>query len=162
MFEDRWHYPNCIGATDAMDGKYILLKQPWHNGFYYFNYKRTFSTVLLALVDVDYKFLYADVGFNGRISDGGVYCNTSLWDAIQNNILNIPKLRLLDGAETVLHCHCRRQCFPVKRKSNEALSFPSFILREKNIYYRLSRARRIVENPFGILTNRFYFFRFFS
>jgi hypothetical protein len=34
------------------------------------------SNVLLALVDVDYCFMYADVGCQGRVSDGGVFRNT--------------------------------------------------------------------------------------
>ena len=163
MFEDRWHYPNSIGAIDAMDGKYILVKQPWHSGFYYFNYKGTFSIVLLALVDVDYKFLYAEVGCNGKISDGGVYCNTSLCDAIQNNILNIPKLRLLDGGETVLHyVIVGDNAFPLKENLTKPYPFWALFYEKRTFNYRLSRARRIVENPFGILTNRFYLFHFFS
>lgn len=52
MFEDPWIYSNCIGS---MNGKRILVKQPKHSGFYYFNYKGTFNIVLLALVDADYN-----------------------------------------------------------------------------------------------------------
>ena len=80
MFEDRWNYPNCIGA---MDDKHILIKQSKHSGSYYFNYKGMFSIVLLAIGDADYKFLYIDVECNGRISGGGVYRKGSLYDAIQ-------------------------------------------------------------------------------
>ena len=49
------------------------------------------SIILLALVDADYKFFDVDAGCNGRISDGGVYRNSSLCDTLQNNILNILK-----------------------------------------------------------------------
>ena len=73
-----------------MDGKPIVVKQPKNSGSYYFNYKGTFSVVLLALVDADYKFIYVDIGCNGRISDGGVYQNSSLSHAINSNLINIP------------------------------------------------------------------------
>ena len=71
-----------------MDGKHINIKQPKNSGSYLFNYKRTFSIVLLALVDANYKFIYVDIGCNGRISDGGVFRNSSLSTAIDENILN--------------------------------------------------------------------------
>ena len=61
-----------------MDGKHIEIKQPKHRGSYYFNYKGQFSSVLLALVDANYKFIYLDVGCNGKISDGGVFRNSTL------------------------------------------------------------------------------------
>ena len=73
-----------------MDGKYIEIKQTKNNGCYSFNYKGQFIIVLLALVDANYKFIYADVGCNGRISDGGVFRNSTLSKVISTNLLNIP------------------------------------------------------------------------
>ena len=61
------------------------------------------------------QFNYVDVGGNGRVSNGGVYRNSSLCDAIQNNLLNIPKPRLLDDGETVLpYVTVGDDAFPLK------------------------------------------------
>ena len=51
----------------------MAVQMPRNSDSYYYNYKNSFSIVLLALVDADYKFLFVDVGCNGRISDRGVY-----------------------------------------------------------------------------------------
>ena len=69
-FEEKWQFPNCVGA---IDGKHVPLINPFNSGPTYFNYKTFFSIVLLLLVDADYKFLYVNVGCQGRISDGGVF-----------------------------------------------------------------------------------------
>lgn len=65
----KWNFFNCLGV---LDGKYIVIKVLKYSGSMFFNYKGFFSIVFLVLVDVDYKFIFVDVGFNGRISDGGV------------------------------------------------------------------------------------------
>jgi hypothetical protein len=39
----------------------------------------TFSIVLFALVDANYKFMFVDVGSQGRIADSGVVTNTELY-----------------------------------------------------------------------------------
>ena len=61
----------------------------------FYNYKGFYSIVLLALVDYDYKFIYADIGCQGRISDGGVYRNCTFYNALRNNELDLPALRPL-------------------------------------------------------------------
>ena len=68
-----------------MDGKHILIWPPHNSGSYYFNYKHAFSIVLLAVVDGEYKFIYVDIGCNGRVSDGGVFKNCTLYHEIENN-----------------------------------------------------------------------------
>ena len=39
-----------------------MIKLPMGSGGENLNYKHTFSTVLMALMDADYKFVYINVG----------------------------------------------------------------------------------------------------
>ncbi|CAH1997207.1 unnamed protein product [Acanthoscelides obtectus] len=71
--------PTLPRAIGSIDGKHIVLESPINSGSQYYNYKRTFSIVLLAVVDSQYKFIFADIGCQGRISDGGVFGNCLLW-----------------------------------------------------------------------------------
>ena len=81
-----WQFPNCIGAAD---GKDIAIIHPSDSGSDFCNYKGFFSIVLLAIVDYEYKFIFADVGCQGRISDGGVYRNSFFYRATQENLLEL-------------------------------------------------------------------------
>ncbi len=72
--EERWQFPNAYAAAD---GKHISIYHPQNSGSSFYNYKGFYSIVLLALFDYDYKFLFVDVGCQGRISDGGVYRNSA-------------------------------------------------------------------------------------
>ena len=69
-FEEKWNYPHCLGA---IDGKHVVMQCPAKARSYYYNYKNTHSIVLMAVAGPDYECLYADLGTNGRVSDGGVW-----------------------------------------------------------------------------------------
>lgn len=157
QFRDRWNFNNCCGAVD---GKHVVITPPANSGSEYYNYKHTYSIVLMALVDADYKFLFVDVGSNGRVSDGGVFGQSALSHALETNSLNLP-------AETALPGRVKPQpfvivgdeAFPLRHNLMKPFSGKSITRYEQRIFnYRLSRARRIVENAFGILANRFRVF----
>ena len=46
----------------------------------------------MTLVDAHRRFIYADIGCNVRVSDGGVFDETTLYKYLSdsNNALNIP------------------------------------------------------------------------
>ncbi|XP_068674609.1 uncharacterized protein [Montipora foliosa] len=91
-FEERWQFPNCIGAVD---GKHIVLRPPPRSGSYFFNDKKSHSIVLMAVAGPEYQCLYADVGTNGRVSDGGVWNNCGLLNSLENSSLQLPNPRPL-------------------------------------------------------------------
>ena len=43
--------------------------------------------MLMALVDVDLRFIYMDVGISGRVSDGGVWNKSNIGTALQRGNL---------------------------------------------------------------------------
>jgi len=59
------------------------MQAPANSGSYYYSYKGTFNIMLLAVFDAEYKFLYVDVGCNGRVSDGGLFNRYSLYHALE-------------------------------------------------------------------------------
>ncbi|XP_045121644.1 uncharacterized protein LOC123510495 [Portunus trituberculatus] len=157
LFEERWHFPHCIGA---MDGKHIEIIPPHNSGSYYHNYKGK-HMVLLAIVDAKYQFLQVDFRTNGRISDCGVLQNTSFFEKLVNENLHISQPDdVSDNLKNVPYVFFADDAFPLR--TNILKPFRQGLLdsAKKEVFNcRLSRARHIVENVFGILASRFRIFQ---
>ena len=149
MFEERWQFPNCVGSVD---GKHIAIVPPPGHGSYFFNYKGFNSMVLMAIANANYEFLYAHFGTNGRVSDRGVIKCTGFNNLLTNNLLNLPNINPQNGLPYVFISH---EAFALKDNFLKPYSV-KVLDHDKRIFnYRLSRARRVVENVFGILVARF-------
>lgn len=114
----------------------------------------------MAIVDANYKFTMVDVGANGRISDGGVLYYTTFWEKFENNSLNIPQPSCLPNtSETYPYVFVGDEAFSLKSHLMKPFSKQELTNDRRIFNYRLTRARRVVENAFGILASKFGVFQ---
>ena len=66
-----------------------VLQCPANTGISFFDYKGTFSIILLADVDANFLFKYAHVGMQGTC-DGGVILHSAFYNAHTSGVLNVP------------------------------------------------------------------------
>ena len=110
----------------------------------------------MALVDADYRFIWIDCGVPGSHSDAQVFSHSELMEAINDGSLHFPEPAPLPGDDRLV---------PFFIIGDDAFALRTWMMKpfgqrnlthdERIFNYRLSRARRIVENGFGILANRF-------
>lgn len=55
------------------------------------NYKGYFSIVLMAVVDLDYRFTFVDVWAYGEDCDFSIFQETNFWTLLQKSELNVPE-----------------------------------------------------------------------
>jgi len=151
-FREEWDYPRALGA---LDGKHCQVQCFGNSGSVFHNYKGTFSIVLMALVDSGGKFLYCDIGAQGASNDSGVFQNTSLYKAMVEGQLDLPKanddeLNLPVGFHIVAD-----DAFGLSANIFKPYPAKNLTRGQRLFNYRFSRARRIVENCFGVQSSRF-------
>lgn len=100
------------------------------------------------MVDADYCFTYIDVGANGRASDSAIFRDSTLNIAMEKKTLGCPDYGVIIGDDA----------FPLRKNLMKPYSKVGLSHGEKIFNYRLSRARRVAENAFGILVWRFRIF----
>lgn len=153
-FLTKWQYPNVIGA---IDGKHVVITKPNNSGSLYFNYKKDFSIILMALVDTDCNFIVIDFGAHGKNSDGAIFRDSKLGKSLLSNTLNIPPPKALPNTNIVLpHVVVGDEAFPLHNHIMQPYPGSQVANNEANKIhnYRHSRARRVSENAFGILTKK--------
>jgi phage FluMu protein Com len=149
-FQEQWNMPHVLGA---LDGKHVRIKCPKFGGSNFFNYKCYHSTVLMAICDSKYRFIYVDIGQYGRENDASIFSASLLHHAFERNTLNLPDPDLL-GEDTLPYTLVGDEIFALKTWLMKPYGGRD-LSEEKRIYnYRLSRARRTIENAFGILAAR--------
>ena len=134
------------------------MQAPSQPGSHYCNYKHTHSIVPLAVTGRDYEGLYADIGTNRKISDGGVW-------SLANNLANENALNFLSpkclpfGTQKVPYVLTGDDAFTLKPYLIKPCP-QSGLTEERRIYnYCHSRTKGISENLFGIIANRWHVFR---
>lgn len=156
--EKTWKFPNCI---ESIDGKHVTIECPSNSGSNYFCYLNKYSMVLLAIVGPDYRFLCVDIGGYGKNSDGGIFEESNMGQKFQAGLMNILQDKPLPG---------QYECSPHVLIGDEAFALRPYLMRPfprrqekvdkcKEIYnIGLSTARRVVENAFGILVQKWRIF----
>lgn len=156
-FGKIWDFPHVLGCVD---GKHVRIRAPAKSGSSFYNYKGFFSIILLAVVDAHGRFIFIDVGANGKMNDSTVFKNSYLYIKLKNNDLNIPTPQTLPGQ--VLRT-------PYFFVGDDAFALESNVMKGFNrnlnlsttqevFNYRISRTRMTVEMAFGRLARRFRIF----
>jgi hypothetical protein len=154
-FSKKWNYPFAIGA---IDGKHCVVQAFANTGSLFRNYKGTFSLVLLAICDADLKFLYVDIGQPGSRSDAGIWAECTFNQLLKNEQLNLP----ITPEGSIKYHFVADDAFPLTSRISKPFprSAPTLSVQEKVYNYRLSRARRTIENAFGHMANKFRVLRY--
>lgn len=114
----------------------------------------------MALVDADYKFIFVDVGSEGKVGDAGVFYKCALSSRLQYNQLNIPPPENIPGMQHPMpYVIVADDAFPLKTYLMKPFQRRNLSPTETIFNFRLSTARRVVENAFGLLSNRWRIFR---
>ena len=150
-FQSKWQFPHAVGA---IDGKHINLRAPPNSASVYFNYKKQFSIVLLAIADANAKIISFDLGTPGGQSDGGIFKDSYLRELCKSNFF--PKAaKLGERVDPLPYFLLGDEAFALDQNLMKPFPHRTTMGDEKIFNYRLSQARRIVENAFGLICARF-------
>lgn len=148
-FKDRWNYPHTFGA---IEGKHVRIQKLKNGESFCYNYKHTHK---FWISGPDYKCLYADIGSNKRVNDSGIWNKNALPQGILNGIVGLPES--CQWCKCAL-CFCGGWRLRSERIYDEAFSSTRFEWIKAICNYRHSRAYKISESLFWILTNRWRIF----
>ena len=155
---------NLPHVAGAIDGKHVRIDCPGKSGSAYHNYHGYFSMILLGICNAKYCFTYVDFGQFGATNDAAVLNNSQLYKSLETRTCNFPAPDALDDDYLVDGVCPEMGYFFV---GDDIFPLRSYIMRpfpgvktqllpyEQQIFnYRQCRARRPIEQTFGILVAR--------
>ena len=153
LFSQRWQFHNTVGA---LDGKHVAIRRPAGGGSMFYNYKKFHSIVLLGLADANYEIFWLDIGANGACSDAQIWNSSNLKGAILDDTAGLPEPQCLPGDDKEFpHFIIADDAFALQDWMMKPFGLRRLTTEERIFNYRLSRARRVVENAFGIMCARY-------
>lgn len=155
-YREIWNFPNYVAS---IDGKHVKIKCPNNSAWDYFCYISHFSIVLLAIADPFY-FTMIDVCSYRRHSDSNIFEHSKFYRQYLEGKTLLPPKPLLDSNEPIPHVLIGDEGFALQSYLMRPFNSSIFARdpRKRTYNYRLCRARRIVENTFGILTEKWRIF----
>lgn len=114
----------------------------------------TFILVLLGIADANVRFISLDFGSPGSQSEGGTFKDGKLKDTCKSDIFS-PAFELHNCGISLPYFSLGDDAFALDVILMKPFPHRSAMGDEKIFNYRLSRARRIVENAFGLLCAKF-------
>ena len=149
-FWKYWNFPNCCGTINE---KHIWIQAPSNSGSEFFNYKGYFSIILLAVYNASYLLSVINIGSARYESDTGIFARSKKYEILDTNKIRLPKNMKPLNYETLLpYFAVGDEAFPLKQYLLYPYPGKNLTFEQKMFNYRLSRAWRIIENTFGIIS----------
>ncbi|XP_043467573.1 protein ALP1-like isoform X1 [Leptopilina heterotoma] len=156
-YEKKCNFPHCLGS---IDGKHIRITKPPNSGSAFFNYKKYYSFVLMAICDAHYRFTWIDVGDYGSLNDASVFGATGLAQELEEKRLPLPEPECLPGTQSSI---------PYFLIGDEAFKLRPYMMRpyprrlvttsrEELFNYCLSSTRMRIEDSLGVLVGKWRVF----
>lgn len=102
----------------------------------------------------DANFVGVDIGAYGGNADGSIFANSGYGRRLLCGELGLPQPAALPNEEIIPHFIVGDAAFPLKPNLMKPYSGRNLGSLQENFNYSLSRARRTIENAFGILVAR--------
>lgn len=113
----------------------------------------------MAICDANYIIRFVDIGAYGRRSDGGIFKDSAIGKAFDNGHMNVPQPTAISGSPVLPYCLVGDEAFPLKPYLLRPYPGRGLTPEQEVFNYRLSRARRLIENTFGILASQWRIYR---
>jgi hypothetical protein len=128
--------------------KHCEIKRPDNSYSEFYNYKGTYSIILFALVDADYRYfslMWVVIVQLMMVQCSEIQCSIQQW-------------KIICSIGLIISVTISDEAIPLSNTLLKPYSKVNLTLKQKIFNYRRSRGRRVSENAFGILAQRFCVF----